>query len=54
MSDEAYLKALLAKIAEHEREKQMQAALHHSHSAQERRRYLQTPEVITALAPLGN
>lgn len=52
MSDQQYLESILAKMAEHARTKEMQAARYHAHAQNERRRFLASPEVVTAFAIL--
>lgn len=50
--DEKYLRTVLEKIAQHERDKETQRARNHAHTQNERRRYLQAPEPITAFSQL--
>lgn len=52
MSDQQYLESILAKIAEFERAKEMQAARYHAHAQNERRKYSDIPERVTAHATL--
>lgn len=50
--DEKYLRTLLEKIAQHERDKETQRARNHAHTQNERRRYLQIPEPVTAFSQI--
>lgn len=50
--DEKYLRTVLEKIAQHERDKETQSARYRAHEQQERRKYRAEPEVITAFSEL--
>jgi hypothetical protein len=50
--DELYLRDLLARIEAFYRAQEMKAAMHHASAQQERRKYMQDPEPITAFSQL--
>jgi len=50
--DEIFLRGLLARIEAFDRAQEMKAAMHHASAQQERRKYMQDPEPITAFSQL--